>query len=78
MFHHVIGSVQQKFDQYLTIYSFSNFQQHFKWVPCHHSMDCPQTADGGDNIQKQKLEMYCISSHKWLTWGGPQAWGIRP
>jgi hypothetical protein len=24
---------------------------HFKWVPCHHDMACPQAADRGDGLQ---------------------------
>jgi hypothetical protein len=24
---------------------------HVRWVPCHHSMACPQVADGEDGLQ---------------------------
>jgi hypothetical protein len=29
----------------------SEINGHVRWVPCHHGMSCPQTADGGDGLQ---------------------------
>jgi hypothetical protein len=26
-------------------------QGHVRWVPCHHGMERPQVADGGDGLQ---------------------------
>jgi hypothetical protein len=34
---------------------------HVKWVPCHHSMVCPQVANGGDGLQIWKVTVNILN-----------------
>jgi hypothetical protein len=34
---------------------FKSFAVHVKWILCHHGMENPQVADGGDNLHMWKV-----------------------
>jgi hypothetical protein len=50
---------------------------HVKWVPCHHSMACPQAADGGCGLQIWRVAANILNKQlQTADRGGPPAWGL--
>jgi hypothetical protein len=40
---------------------------HVRWVPWHHSMACPQVADGRDSLQIWRVAVNILNKQSWTT-----------
>jgi hypothetical protein len=38
------------------------YRSHVRWVPGHHSMSCPQVADGGNTLQVWRVAMNILNT----------------
>jgi hypothetical protein len=54
---------------------------HGRWVPCHHSILCPQVVDGGEGLQVWRVAANTLNKQSqtadkgWSSSLGVWAWG---
>jgi len=47
-----------------------------KWVPCYHSMVCPQVNDRGGSLKIGKVAVGILNKQLQLTRGSPSSWRL--
>jgi hypothetical protein len=40
---------------------------HVRWAPCHHSMERPQVAGGGDGLQVWRVAANILNKQSWTA-----------